>query len=440
MANDPNFIATAADLKARIPSQLHITNPDYVVYVPSVDDDSVSDTGNEHFLVFDGPGGSLMAVWTQSSQECYSPDLPADQHIAFSRSDDEGVTWSKPRAIAGPARPSAAYMASWGYPLVSRSGRIYVLYNQHIGKHDSFYHHTGWVHGIYSDDGGNSWSAPQNVPVARSINDNPDLSYPPNMLCWQKPLRLGTNNTYFAGFTRWSSNAVHPNPTSDWRSHDARVEFMRFENVDDNPEPGNLKISWFAANENALSVPFPGHPEASACQEPTVVKLPDSRLFVVMRTAAGSPYWSQSSDGGETWTATRPLLRKDGGAPLLHPLSPCPMYDVGGNEAGSGRYVLFIHNHDGHYKQYGPADTSNHRRPIYLTAGHFQPGADQPIWFDEPKLFMDHDGVTLGMVGSPGRTDLALYASFTVRKGKPVLWYPERKFFLLGRIIGEEWM
>jgi hypothetical protein len=74
-----------------------------------------------------------------------------------------------------------------------------------------------------------------------------------------------------------------------------------------------------------------------------------------MRTASGSPYWSVSADAGETWTVPRPLLRKDGGAPLLHPLSPCPMYDLGGNTAGSGRYVLFIHNHDGHYKNYGPA-------------------------------------------------------------------------------------
>ncbi len=52
---------------------------------------------------------------------------------------------------------------------------------------------------------------------------------------------------------------------------------------------------------------------------------------------------------------------------------------------------------------------------------------------------MDHDGVSLGKPGTTGRLDLALYASFTVRKGKPVLWYPERKFFLLGRVIGKEW-
>jgi hypothetical protein len=437
---DPNLIQSPAELKARIPKQLHITRPDYVVFVPEVTDAGVNDTGNEHFLVFDGPDRSLMAVWTQSSVENYSADMPADQHIAFARSTDGGVTWTKPQIIAGPRRAGDGHMASWGYPLVSRSGRIYVLYSQHIGRYDSFFHHTGWLHGVYSDDLGRTWSQPQNVPVARSANDNPDPTMPPNMLCWQKPLRLGQDGKYFAGFTRWTSFDVRKNPTKSWMSADARVEFMRFENVDQQPEPRELKIAWFAANDKALAVPYPGHPEVSACQEPTVVKLPDGRLFCVMRTASGSPFWSVSADVGETWSVPRRLLRKDGGEPLLHPLSPCPMYDVGGNEAGSGRYVLFIHNHDGHYKYYQPTDSGNHRRPIYLVAGRYEHGAFQPVWFDEPRLFMDHDGTTLGKPGTKGRTDLALYSSFTVRNGQPVLWYPERKFFLLGRIIGPEWL
>ena len=37
--------------------------------------------------------------------------------------------------------------------------------------------------------------------------------------------------------------------------------------------------------------------------------------------------------------------------------------------------------------------------------------------------------------GTKGRLDLALYSSFTLVDGLPVLWYPERKFFLLGKII-----
>jgi len=428
-APSTNFIASPEVLKERIKTELKVTRPDFVVFVPRITDNEVTDTGNEHFLVFDGPDGSLMAVWTQSSAEAQP-----DQHIAFARSADEGKTWSPPRIIAGPKRPGDGHMASWGYPLVSKSGRIYLLYSQHIGKYDSFFHHTGWLHGICSDDNGQTWSKPQNVPVARSINDNPDTNVPPNMLCWQKPLRLGKDGRYFAGFTRWTSFAVRKNPTRSWISADARVEFMRFENVDNSPEVKDLKIRWFASNKEALAVPFPGHPEVSACQEPTIMKLPDGRLFCVMRTASGSPFWSVSADLGEHWMQPRRLLRKDGGKPLLHPLSPCPMYDLGGNTAGSGRYVLFIHNHDGHYRGYKPTDTGYHRRPIYLVPGRFQAGADQPVWFDEPRFFMDHKGVSLGKPGTNGRFDLALYSSFTVRR-QPVLWYPDRKFFLLGRVI-----
>ena len=429
-----NFIASPADLKARIPKQLHITKPDFVVFVPEVTGEKVSDTGNEHFLVFDGPDESLMTVWTQSTHEG-----EPDQHIVFSQSKDEGKTWSKPRIIAGPAKAGQGAMASWAFPLVSKSGRIYVLYSQNVGKFDTFPHTTGRLDGIFSDDNGATWSKPQTIPIPRTGRDNPDTSFPGNWICWQKPLRLTRDGRYYAGITRWTSKAVKKNPTKSWISHDSVVEFMRFDNVDDNPEVAQLKISWFAFDKDAITVPFPGHPEVSACQEPSIVKLPDGRLFCVMRTGAGSPFWTVSSDDGQTWSPARRLLRKDGGEPLLHPLSPCPIYDMGGNAAGSGRYALFIHNHDGHYKNYGPTDTSFHRRPVYLVPGHFKAGADQPVWFDEPKFFMDHDGVSLGKPGTTGRLDLALYASFTLRNGKPVLWYPERKFFLLGRILGGEW-
>ena len=64
---NPYLIASPDDLKERIAKQLFATKPDYVVFVPQVAGNGVSDTGNEHFLVFDGPDGSLMAVWTQKS-------------------------------------------------------------------------------------------------------------------------------------------------------------------------------------------------------------------------------------------------------------------------------------------------------------------------------------------------------------------------------------
>jgi hypothetical protein len=425
-------VPAAGALRARLETEIQATGPDYVVYVPDLNDGKFDDTGNEHFLVFDGPDGSLMAVWTQSSFE----GRP-DQRIVFSQSRDEGKTWSLARRIAGPAVAGEGPIASWAFPMVSRSGRIYVIYNQHVGRFDTFFHTTGAMDGIYSDNHGTTWSRPERIKMPRSNRDNPDESYPANWICWQKPLRLAGSGRYLAGFTRWTSKAVKKNPTRSWISHDSHVEFMRFDNVDDDPAVRDLKISWFAQNDDALGVPFPGHPETSVCQEPSLVRLPDGRLFCVMRTSAGSPFWSQSDDEGESWTQPRRLLRSDGGEPLRHPLSPCPIFDREGGAAASGRYVLFVHNHDGNYQGFVPTDTQHHRRPIYSVMGRFRPGADQPVWFDAPKLLMDHTGVALGPPGQRGRLDLALYSSFTVHNGKAVLWYPDRKFFLLGKVIAD---
>jgi len=414
--------------KPDLNTELRRTQPDYVVYVPRSMDGSTHDTGNEHFLVFDGPDGSLMAVWTQSTFE----GLP-DQRIVFSRSGDEGRTWSEPRVIAGPVPPATGMMASWGFPLVSGTGRIYVLYSKHIGVNDVFSHTTGLMAGIYSDDAGESWSREEVIPMRRSKWDHPDPSVPANWIVWQKPQRL-SEGRYFAGMTRWVSAAVrHAPPVDHWTAHESVVEFLRFENVDDNPRPSDIAIGWFAQDDEALRVGFPGHPEVSVVQEPSVVALPDGRFFASMRTPRGNPYYTVSADGGRTWTAPDVIRRRDGGTPLLHPCSPCPIYDLGG-----GRYLLLHHNHDGHFGKWGPFDTSDHRRPIAAVLGEFRPHAKQPIWFSEPKLLMDNDGVRLGH--GRGRADLAMYSSFTNRAGRRVLWYPDRKFFLLGKEITEDFL
>jgi hypothetical protein len=388
-----NIVPPIEQWRDKVSASLHSTKPDYIVFVPEVSGKDVTDTGNEHFLVFDGPDKSLMAVWTQSTREG-----EPDQHIVFVQSHDKGKSWTKPRIIAGPAKPGGGLMASWAFPMVSKRGRIYVLYSQHVGKFDTFPHTTGRLTGIYSDNLGKSWSKPQPVPVPRTSRDNPDTSFPANCITWQKPQRLTSDGKYFVGLTRWTSKAVKKNPTPSWISHDSVSEFMRFDNIDDNVEPAQLKISFFGFDKDAIEVPFPGQP-------------------------------------GKTWTKARPLLRKDNGTPLLHPLSPCPIFDLGGPAAASGHYALFIHGHDGHYKGFTPRDTQMNRRPVLKVIGHFHAEAEQPIWFDEPEFFFDHDGLLVGPPGKLGRLDLALYSSSTIVNGKAVLWYPDRKFFLLGKII-----
>jgi hypothetical protein len=68
-ASKSNFISSPFELQRRMKEQPRAPKPDFVVFVPAVTDTNVTDTGNEHFLAFDGPDGSLMAGWTQSSAE-----------------------------------------------------------------------------------------------------------------------------------------------------------------------------------------------------------------------------------------------------------------------------------------------------------------------------------------------------------------------------------
>ena len=91
------------------------------------------------------------------------------------------------------------------------------------------------------------------------------------------------------------------------------IEFMRFENIDDNPAPSDLDISFCARGEEALRVPHYLHPRCSVAQEPSLVRLPDSSLFCLMRTCTGYIWWSRSGDDGHTWSGPRPLLYRDHG-------------------------------------------------------------------------------------------------------------------------------
>ena len=71
----------------------------------------------------------------------------------------------------------------------------------------------------------------------------------------------------------------------------------------------------------------------------------------------------------------------------------------------------------------------------WMTVGEFCPGAHQPLWFSKPKLLMDTQRVRSGVTRL---TWLAMYASLTERDGERVLWYADRKQFVLGRRIGDD--
>lgn len=412
--------------QAELDLELQRTDPDYIVYVPDISGETPSQTGNEHFLVFEGPDGSLMAVWTQSTHEG-----AGDHHIVFSRSDDDGRSWAAPIHVAGPRAKGDGHMASWGFPLVSPSGRIYAVYNQYHGIDDVVHQFTGTMDCVYSDDMGKTWSQPGTIPMPRSIHDHPDPAVHSNWIVWQRPIQ-DLKGRWFTGFSRWVSKAVRTPPHRDsWTAMESVVEFMRFENIDDDPEPGDIHVS-YSPGECALRVPHYENPLLSVAQEPSLVRLPDDRLFCVMRTMSGCIWYSLSSDDGWTWSDPSPLLRRDHGRPIPQPICCCPMYRLADH-----RYVLLHHNNSGRLDGCAPEEAQKNRRSAYISLAEFRPHAQQPLWFSESKLLMDIGEAGLG---PQERRDLGVYSSFTTRNEEDVLWHPDRKFFLLGKRITPEFL
>jgi hypothetical protein len=288
--------------------ELRRTVPDYVVFKPETQ--GSFDSGNQHFLVFNGPDHSLMAIWTQHTNEG-----AGDHHIAFSRSNDQGLKWTVPKVIAGPTKIDLKNQASWAFPMVSMHGRIYIIYNQSAGYGDydreieiknsegfkfNWNILNGLMKGIYSDDCGRNWSKSEEIKMPKSPLDNLDPQMPSAWIVWQKPERL-SNGKFFTGFTRWVSPVVRTKPhNNSIHAQESVCEFMRFENIDDNPDIPDIKITYTAWGENALRVPYYNNPKMSCAQEPSIVKLPDKRLFVVMRTMSGYIWYRKTNTAAFT--------------------------------------------------------------------------------------------------------------------------------------------
>jgi len=203
-----------ADARTILQRELQRSRPDYIAFVPGSLDGSTHDNHNEHFLVFESPRGPLMAVWTQS----LTTPGPRNR-IVFSRSDDDGVTWAPPTHVAGPRHPDdPANMASWGFPLVSRRGRIYVVYNQNQGTQGWIRMHTGTMDAVYSDDDGKTWSAPQTIPMPRSPYDDPTGRTPAEWIVWQVPMRDKKGGWFVtkraAGSSATPTGSTRPSPAS----------------------------------------------------------------------------------------------------------------------------------------------------------------------------------------------------------------------------------
>jgi hypothetical protein len=410
------------------------TKPDYVLYLPT--EPLGNDGDNEHLLVLETPKGALLATWSQGTYE-----MSRDYRTVSSRSEDGGASWSKPTMVVGPT-DHPGFTAAFAVPIASRKGRLYLVFNKHLGVIDASFSTSAVLRCIYSDDDGFTWKEGGDLQVrSRPEYDHPDPEAPKNIIFWQLPIRDAKDRP-IVGFTRWSSLSRFPmaNGSQGWYP-DSRSEFLRFENIDDAPEPKDLRLTWLPEGDS-ISVPCPFEPYTargySLAEEPAMVLLPDDRLFVVMRTITGSLWYTVSEDAdAKRWRKAEVLCYRDGGDKILHPKNPAPLYRL-----LDGRYLLFFQNHDGtKYGGKGPGDTAARGAPMFCSIGEYRPEAHQPIWFSPPWMFCNAENIAVGPgngILEGGRTWLSFYGSMSFQKGRQILWYPDRKHFLLGRNITPE--
>ena len=401
------------------------TNPDLLVYIPQTP--GGPDHTNQHFNVVATPGGAFLATWTTGTRES-----APDQRVVFSRSIDRGKTWSVPEVIDGPTPddPAGTGLASWQFLIVG-SRRIWCFYNKNIGIDDARTADTGVLRGRYSDDDGVTWRRTFDLAIAPNAISHPDPHIPPTWIVYQNP-GVTPEGVVLAGFTRWASNAVDPGVGMFERA--SEICFLRFANILEEPDTENLIVTTWPKSPHGLSVPNPFREAINTAQEPTVQAFSDGRLIVVMRTLRGMIYYALSDDDGRTWDDPRPLRYKPGGEIIPHPMAPCPLYKL-----KDGRYLLVFYNNDGSgHGGRGPTDSINVRNPAYITIGREVTDREQPIRFGPPKLFASTDWTPIS--GQDTGTQVATYCSLVEDRGERILFYPDRKHFLLGRYLTDEWL
>lgn len=396
------------------------TMPDLIVYLPSGREES--DSENQHFLVVPTPERTFLAFWTQATRE----NAP-DQRCVVSRSEDLGETWSEPVEVGGPAEDGR--IASWGFPIVvPHTGRVYFFYNKNTDVDDVREDTTGQCRYRWSDDDGRTWSEQHGVVQIRpSAISHPDPEVPPSWICYQTPM-VTPGGDVLAGFTRWASRAVGGD--AGLFELDSEIWFLRFEDILTADDPLSLKVTTWPEGDHGLRVPRPDDASVSVAQEPSMQPLPDGRIICVMRTMTGHAWFALSDDDGRSWNEPRPLRYRPRGPKVAQPIAPCPLYRL-----RDGRYVLLFHNNDGSaHGGSGPGDVRTNRRPAFLAVGEYIDHPTHPLIFGAPRELLDSDGVA---VGPNDRTEVATYTSFFEFEGTRYLWYPDRKHFLLGRVIRE---
>ena len=298
--------------------------------------------------------GAWLCVMTTGSKH----EGSNGQHVVSLRSTDHGRTWSRPVAL----EPADGPVASWGMPLVTSFGRIYVFYSYNgdrvSGRRADM---LGWYCFRYSDDHGKSWSKTRHrLPVRRTAADRGNDWKGEHQIFWGigKPQVVGDDAIFaFSKIGRYMLDQ-----SEGW--------FFRSPNV--LTERDVSKVRWTMLPEGDHGLRAPAH--GSIQSEQNLVALSNGDLYCMYRTTQGYPCHAYSRDGARTWTTPEAATYTPGGRRFKHPRA-CPRLW----RTQSGRFLFWFHNNAN--KDWSPGT----RNPCWLAGGIERDGK---IHWSQPELVL----------------------------------------------------
>ncbi|HEY3320965.1 MAG TPA: exo-alpha-sialidase [Planctomycetota bacterium] len=293
------------------------------------------------------------------------------EHMVSTVSKDQGRTWSPLVGI----EPNDGPESSYGVPVVTPSGRVYVIYDYNgdrvaeLNGKKVRADMLGWYVYKYSDDGGQSWSKDRyRIPMRTTACDLANQWQGKVQIFWgiDKP-NIVAGSVYF-GFTKLGKYMLDNG--EGW--------FYHSDNLLTETDPAKIHWELLPDGDNGLRAQEFG----SVQEEHNIVPLSDGKSFYcVYRTTTGYPCHAYSNDGCHTWTKPEPMTYSPGGRKMKTNRA-CPMLW----RAANGKFLFWFNNHSG--------KSWENRNPVWLSGGVEKNGR---IYWSQPEIVLYDPDVKVRM-------------------------------------------
>ncbi len=230
---------------------------------------------------FSGPMATLndgRVLWITQG-----PEWPREVfHLVYAElreSRDNGLSWSKPKVIIRGTKKTSPLI--WRL-IQLKSGKLFLI-GTHDGGEDLENQENSLNSGftMISEDGGENWSEPRDIYGAERYLG-------PGLAC---AIQLGGGRIVFP-FAYYTGNSGHSNISAVFSDDEGEIWQRSVSNID-----------------------IGGSGYESGAEEPSIVELPDGKLWLLIRSQSGFLWESFSQDQGVTWEPAQPTRLPSGNAP-----------------------------------------------------------------------------------------------------------------------------